>query len=510
MLMRTASWSVAVGLTALLFVVASSSCDSPARHRNSGSDEGGGDPGSGGAGSGSSSSGTPAPEYYAVPGVAITKISLYQGVERPLMADGQTASSTIPIVQGRDALLRVFVSTDASYGGQAVTGRLAIIDMGEPLAVTQTLPVMGVSQDSDLGSTLNFNIPGAMITANFQYQVTLVQLEKADGAPTSYPAGGFDPVGAQSSGAALKVQIVPVMYGYDGSNRVPDTSQAILDMYRDGYFARYPVASVEITLHDPVPWNKSISAFGNGWDSILQYILDLRQQEGAAPDQYYFGVFAPKATFGSYCSQGCVLGLAPLGQSVADDYSRAAVGAAYGDEDSIITAIHETGHNHGREHAPCQTQDADANYPHPGGQDGVWGYNLLTAELYTPKTPDFMGYCTPSWISDYTFNALFKRIKGVNKASIHYPAGSLDRTYDRMLIDAEGKAQWAPPIKMRTPPMAEPADVVLETAAGEQSITGQLYRYDHLPGGILFMPQGDSPYKAARVTIGKSQIRLAR
>jgi hypothetical protein len=63
---------------------------------------------------------------------------------------------------------------------------------------------------------------------------------------------------------------------------------------------------------------------------------------------------------------------------------------------------------------------------------------------------------------------------------------------------------------MHQPPMAEPTEVVLETAAGDQTVAAQLYRFDHLPGGIVFWPQGQPAYKAARLRVGGSDLRLAR
>ena len=71
---------------------------------------------------------------------------------------------------------------------------------------------------------------------------------------------------------------------------------------------------------------------------------------------------------------------------------------------------------HGRMHAPCQTYDADPGYPHPNGQIGSWGYDLIQRRVFPPQTPDIMGYCTPQWISDYTFGALLERVRIVNQA----------------------------------------------------------------------------------------------
>src|SRR3954447_21488770 len=77
--------------------------------------------------------------FVAVSGVSITEIALYQGIKIDLMLGGQPAASGVPVVRGRDALVRVFVAIDGAYDGDAVTGRLYVGDGGEPIEVEQVL-----------------------------------------------------------------------------------------------------------------------------------------------------------------------------------------------------------------------------------------------------------------------------------------------------------------------------------------------------------------------------------
>src|SRR5262249_39916595 len=162
-----------------------------------------------------------------------SEIAIYQAVKIPLMAAGAPQTSQTPIVVGRDAMLRVFVTTDASYNGQPVTARLRLSDTGNPIDVTKTIG--GASNDDDLNSTFNIDIPGASITNTFQYSVLVGQESSASGgnAGAVYPASGFQAVGAQTSGSGLRVQLIPVQYAADGSNRLPDTSQPQLDLYKN-------------------------------------------------------------------------------------------------------------------------------------------------------------------------------------------------------------------------------------------------------------------------------------
>ena len=60
-------------------------------------------------------------------------------------------------------------------------------------------------------------------------------------------------------------------------------------------------------------------------------------------------------------------------------------------------------------HAPCGSAGGpDPNYPHDGGEAGVWGYDIQRTRLLNPVDyKDLMGYCNPDWISDYHYKRAF-------------------------------------------------------------------------------------------------------
>ena len=69
------------------------------------------------------------------------------------------------------------------------------------------------------------------------------------------------------------------------------------------------------------------------------------------------------------------------------------------------TMAHELGHNLFLRHAPCGSADPDPAYPYPDGSIGAWGYDFGDGgSLIPPSTPDVMSYCSPGWISDYSFS----------------------------------------------------------------------------------------------------------
>ena len=473
----------------------------------SGASDGGGGEGAGpstGATGGSTSTGTPPVETFTdASGVAITQIALYQGVKATLMENGQPAQSSVPIVAGRDALMRVWLALDGNYNGGPVIARLHINGIPEPIEVTGSAP--GSPSDGVLGSTLNFQIPGASIAPGFAYRVEILQTQiesKGPNPAAHYPAEAFASTNTVNVGQTLKIVLVPFKYGADGSNRLPDISEAMIQGYKDWFYAMYPVPELDLTVREPVQYNQDVSPNGYGWQELLGYTSQIRQQDGAAFDVYYYGIFSPAASLGQFCGGGCVAGLGNLG-GVGDAYIRAAIGLGFGDDGGATaweTAVHEIGHTHGRQHSPCGgAQGTDPDYPYSNAATGVWGYNLLTQKLYEPTHKDVMGYCFPIWVSDFTYNGFLNRIKGVNSASIVVPPEMKNLTYDRAWVGEDGDLHWLPSLKMETPPMGEPVDLDVEAGGDAHLVTGHFYPYDHLPGGVFLWPQAGAPSSAVTV-----------
>ena len=308
-------------------------------------------------------------------------------------------------------------------------------------------------------------------------------------------------------------------YNADGSGRVPDTSAVAIERYRAAMYAKYPAAAVEITVREPFPYTPAISATsGQAWSNILQSIINLRQQDGAPKDVYYYGAFNPKATFQAFCGQGCILGLSGLLTSANDSSQRASVGAGYaGYED---TMPHEVGHAHGRLHADCGGADGvDPSFPYAGGGIGVWGYDLVNKALVNPSVgSDMMGYCENVWVSDYTFAALFKRIAAVGSV----PTSSLrvsstvaamkPMTYRFLNVDGAGALTWGSTLTVDSELETEPHALSYTDATGRVLSTamGHFYAYGDIPGGYWLVPE--APASATKLTFrtAPSGVAMAR
>lgn len=453
--------------------------------------------------------------FNAVKGVTLREVSLYQGVKRPLMVNGAPAdpNGLVPVIAKKDAFVRLFVDLGGDYDGGDVTARLYVKGPSGEKKFETTQKLTASSNDQDLSTTLNISVTDGAIEPEFEYRVEIGRSgREQSGSSFKYPASGAEKVGATSVGQTLRIKLVPVKYNADNSGRLPDTSEEQLTLYRNYFHAMYPVPEIDLTVRDPLPWNQSIDAFGGGWGEILDRVGMLRQSDNPPFDVYYFGIFNPENSFGQFCGQGCVLGLAFGATSPMNTYNRVAVGIGYTGTDSVETALHEIGHTHGREHAPCGGAGGpDPNFPHPGGKDGVWGYDLHRQQLFSPDTPDIMGYCLPVWISDYTYDALHKWIKTVNDNTMMRVAEGPSVVYDRALVRADGTLALLPSLALTSPPIAQKRAVTLEVGGlAVRMVDAHYMPFDHLDGGVLFWPSVAEPWDSVSVHHHMKVLRASK
>jgi len=478
---------------------------------------------------------TPAPPL--VKGLAISSVAVFQAVKVPVVTDGAAvgkAARNAPVVTGRPALVRVYVTKGAGYAGGAVTAELRLVDGTARLPVLKdTKTITNDSTDAVIASTFNFEVPETSLPAGVTYQVLLTAAngEVPKGAADArFPKdGGVQALENEASGT-LKIVVVPVQYNADGSGRLPDVSAAQLDLFKQVFTARYPATEIQITARAPWSYASAISANGSGFSAVLSAITKLRKADAAAPDVYYYGAFAPKSSFRSFCGGGCVTGLSTVVDSANTSFLRASVGVGFTGEDAANTAAHEVGHAHGREHAPCGgAQGTDPDFPYTGGGIGVWGYNILDKTLLSPtKGKDMMGYCPNEWVSDYTFKALFDRIAAVNggKPSAgtgaaqsaqapSTPGEAAPQTYRMATVEGDGSVAWTGDVELTEAPSSGHARVATFVSAAGQTLgtdTAHFYPYDHLAGGVLVVPQAPRSAVAAggiETVKGWSQVRIA-
>jgi hypothetical protein len=228
----------------------------------------------------------------------------------------------------------------------------------------------------------------------------------------------------------------------------------------------------------------------------------MRSSANVDPQTYYYGVFEPEESFYSFCSYGCVLGLSTLG-SPDDVWSRASIGLGYSGDTSVETMVHEVGHAHGREHAPCGLggQTSDPGYPYSKAELGVWGYDYINNELLKASSHvDMMSYCSPIWLSDYTYGALYDRIKAI-KGQRSARSADGKRSYRSMVVEPNGDLVLGDMMTVLGEPKGAPQVVEWIDGQGEsvKQVDGYFYPFSHIEGGIILTEEPLFPFESARL-----------
>lgn len=433
-------------------------------------------------------------------GIRVEKVVLYQGVAIPLMNNGQAVEQRrAPVVQDRDAMLRVHVAPLSNYAARELVAELSFEGTNAPEPQRLTKLVRAASSEDDLSSTFNFDIPGAHMTGDASVHIAIRETSAEavpNGSPSpdaEWPQAGTMHLGAQSSNGDLELVIVPIRYTGDSSGRMPDTSAGHLAKMRDRFNATYPAPDTKISVRSAIDFSEQFSRNGTGWSRLLNQVCAARQQDRPGRNVHYYGLIAPSSSFSAYCGGSCVTGLANVVTDANDDYARCSIGIGFGDDRTIETALHEIGHTFGRHHAPCgNPSGVDRSFPYPGGSIGTWGYDLTHKQLRDPSThKDFLAYCNPMWVSDYTYSALFDRLSYVNGRMSFYTSTQTTTTFRVALIDGEGGVEWGEPIELRSAPTGEEHELAVFDEDGESAGTlkGYFYEYSHLPGGTMLIPE---------------------
>jgi hypothetical protein len=393
-------------------------------------------------------------------GIAVSLVEANSGVAIPIGQDGAWVGPegrNAPLPKGRDTAVRVYVEVDeATWVQRDIEARLSIHlpdDTVETMSVITT--VAGNSSTTSLQSGFLFGVLGEQMVPGVRYQVELYEAgtgweelpEVAE--PPSAPA---EPefLGVEDTELAMKVVLVPVNYSGPGCSEDVEADAETLQRYEDAMYQQNPLETLEIAWGEPYVVDDLDLSDPNDFFTLLGRAQQHRASQTPAPNVYYYLLFD---NCGSCIGDGggCLLGVAP-GQpddSMASASLRVAIGTQFlgSNEVGMDTFVHEIGHTQGRAHIACPGAAAagpDPTYPYAGGEIGVWGFGVRDFQVRNATThTDYMSYCSPTWVSDWQWNATYDRIRTLTSwdaADVGMPedqavlVGSVDPT--------TGQAQW--------------------------------------------------------------------
>jgi hypothetical protein len=323
----------------------------------------------------------------------------------------QDGAGTVPLVQGREGYLRVFVVADKSNTA-APQVEVRLYQDGS-LRTTIDIPPSGLSvptaiDESSLAYSWDTTLSGTTIQPGLAVQAEVNPggiLPETNPGDNVYPAGGPLALTVLSV-PPLDVTLVPVVQA--GNNQVGRVTASNRDSFLIQTQKMHPIDTFNITLHAPYTTKTKLtldSENTNGaWGVILGEIDALRVAENSP--RYYYGIARVGYSAG-------VAGVAYVSRSgtTAGSGQRAALGWDYLPSGSIVAA-HELGHNWARSHAPCGgPAGVDPSYPRSDGSTGSYGMDVTAKKVEPDTLGDIMGYCDPKWISDYTYRAVMSYLR---------------------------------------------------------------------------------------------------
>ncbi|MBL0937318.1 MAG: hypothetical protein IBJ03_00375 [Gemmatimonadaceae bacterium] len=305
----------------------------------------------------------------------------------------QRSDNGIPLVAGREALLRAFVIADREgvtpprgvvrlYEGANQIGTLQLTPPTGPLPLVTREDMDSAAYTTRLAPDLIRN--SLRLVVDIDPDSTIGEPQRGDNV---WPTGGVARALTTTSVPTFTVRFVPIVIGGQMGTVTEARQNAMLAAAR----ALWPLAQVESEVR--APFISSVSALtptdaNASWTTVLNELRALRVADGAPNSVHYYGVVRVPYDSGLF-------GLGLIGSPTAIGWDR---------ENAPAIAAHEWGHNFGRVHTPCgDPPSPDPSYPILGGFTASIGWDVRSNRIMPPTTPDVMGYCANPWVSEFSY-----------------------------------------------------------------------------------------------------------
>ena len=383
----------------------------------------------------------------------------------------QSREFPVPLVAGREALLRVFVTAGRDNDERLPPVRASFYLNGALAHVAEIAakagPIPTQVDEGSLARSTNATVPADIVQPGLEMVVEVDPdgtLDSGLGVARRIPETGRAAVDVRAV-PPLDITLVPFLWRENPDSEILEPvremaadpeGHELLEPLR----TLLPVGDLDVRAHEPV-----LTSTNDGFE-LVELVGAIRTMEGGGG--YWMGAMSGRYGTAVVRSGGVGLGV----KSFVGLDTRLGTGAAR--HFARVTA-HEFGHNFSLGHAPsCGAGLPDPAYPMPDGSTGVWGYDFRDGSLVPPSWYDVMGYCQfdPEWISDYHFSkALHFRLFDDHRASM------TAQEAESLLLwggaDADGELYLNPAFVVDAPP-------VLPGAAGEHRIAGRTASGDEL------------------------------
>ena len=384
---------------------------------------------------------------------------------------------TVPLVAGKMATLRLFVTSEYSTHEEIPPARAYFLADGEEIG-TVDVPAKEVTIPTTLDEgeatlSVNFEISEDIIQPDLEMYVQIdpdgtldEELGVAKRVPeednieyTVYELSTFD------------LTVIPFLWEDDPDSTILDYVKDMEDEEEEygrlhATFDLLPMSDLEVSAYEATETSSNCA------HTLLNETNVIRIADGGG------GYFQGQLT-GSYT---CAAGVAWLNHK-----------ASFSIPVNLVIA-HELGHNLNLAHAPCGgAAGTDPNFPQENGTVGTYGWTFRTKSVHDTDTYDMLSYCDPQWISGYHF----RKAARYRRARSSLPPGSSTPVRSLLLwggLDEEGRPYLRPAFVME-------ATAELPLSGGDHRLVG---RADD--GAVVFalsfdMPEvGDAPGKSSAFT----------
>ncbi|MYB07305.1 MAG: hypothetical protein F4Y24_13220 [Gemmatimonadetes bacterium] len=320
--------------------------------------------------------------------LSLPVVYLTQAIQRP--------AGDVPLLSGREALLRVFLvgdQTNAFFEPEVVATltrdgevvhRVVMRTADDRLSTAADEGVLGTSYNAVISA--EHVVPGTELVVVADPAETV---PRAAGSRTRFPEAGAMPLNVIDV-PPFKLTVVPVLNAANPDTSIFAWTDSISDDSPQVGLLRYsfPFAEFSAMTRESYVTSLDLTDEDNTWPLVLELEAVYQADEATG---YWYAV--------ADSDQGYVRGIARLNGWVS-------FGKPWDTE-----LAHEVGHTLDLKHAPCGgAGGVEPDFPYPNGGIGMWGYDFRDGSAVSPNSRrDIMGYCyEKGWLSDYYYEKVIR------------------------------------------------------------------------------------------------------